>query len=132
MNAKILKGRNRASVIASIIQVIVSGLVFFVLFKYLFVKIGIEQIGVWSLVLATTSVSRVGELGLSAGVVRFVAQARANDNERRAEDVVQTVAITLCIFMGGVLLALYPLCVFFLGKLISPNNFALAVGILPY
>jgi O-antigen/teichoic acid export membrane protein len=132
MNTKTLRERNRASVIASIIQVIVSGLVFFVLFKYLFVQIGIEQIGVWSLVLATTSVSRIGELGLSAGVVRFVAQARAHDDERRAEDVVQTVAITLCVFMGGLLLALYPLCVFFLGKFISPNNFALAVSILPY
>jgi O-antigen/teichoic acid export membrane protein len=132
MSARTLKERNRAGVIASIIQVVVSGLVFFVLFRYLFVQIGIEQIGVWSLVLATTSVSRIGELGLSAGVVRFVAQARAHDDEKRAENVVQTVAIALSVFMGALLLALYPLCVFFLGRLISPNNFALAVSILPY
>jgi O-antigen/teichoic acid export membrane protein len=132
MSIKSLAERNRANVIASVIQVVVSGLVFFVLFRYLFDRIGIAQIGVWSLVLATTSVSRIGELGLSAGVVRFVAQARGHSDEKRAEDIVQTVAITLCVFMGVLLLALYPVCVFFLGKFISPNDYALAVSILPY
>ncbi len=131
MTAKTLKDRNRASVIASTIQVVISGLVFFVIFKYLYAEIGIEQIGIWALVLATTSVSRIGELGLSAGVVRFVAQARAYDNERRAEDIVQAVAITLGVFMGCLLLVLYPLCVFFLGKFIAPANLSLAVSILP-
>src|SRR5690242_15638942 len=107
MSQLALQGRRRASVVASIVQVVVTGLVFFLLFRYLYERLGIEQIGVWSLVLATTSVSRIGELGLSAGVIRFVAQALGRRDEVRAAEVIQTVVVTLGLFMASVLLAAY-------------------------
>ncbi len=132
MNDPKLKARNRASVIASAAQVCASGLVFFVLYRYLYDRIGVEKIGVWSLVLATTSVSRIGELGLSAGVVRFVAQALGRGDRNRAQQVVDTVALTLGGFMAVFLPALYPLCVLFVGKLIPHHYVSLAVSILPY
>jgi O-antigen/teichoic acid export membrane protein len=58
----------------AVLQVIVSGGILFALFYVLLRAIGAAQFGVWALVLATVSATRVSELGLSGGVVKFVAK----------------------------------------------------------
>lgn len=111
---------------------IVSGVVFFVLYRYLYDRLGVEQIGVWSLVLAATSVSRIGDLGLSAGVIRFVAQALGRGDTQRAADVVQTIALTLGAFMAVLLVICYPLFVLALNYFIPAHGVPIALSILPY
>ena len=120
------------NVFATVTQVVVSGIVFFVLYRYLYDSLGVEQIGVWSLVLAATSVSRIGDLGLSAGVVRFVAQALGRGDTQRAADVVQTVTLTLGLFMAVLLAIGYPLFVLALNYLIPAHEIPIALSILPY
>lgn len=120
------------NVVATVSQVLISGIVFFVLYRYLYDQLGVEQIGVWALVLAATSVSRIGELGLSAGVVRFVAQALGRNDAQHAADVVQTVALTLGAFMAVLLIVGYPLFILALSYFIPKNEVLLALGILPY
>jgi O-antigen/teichoic acid export membrane protein len=127
-------GNKRISrnVAATVTQVLISGVVFFVLYRYLYDRLGIEQIGVWSLVLAATSVSRIGDLGLSAGVVRFVAQALGRGDTLRAADVVQTVALTLGLFMGALLAVGYPLFILALKHFFTVHDIPIALSILPY
>lgn len=120
------------NVFAIVTQVIVSGVVFFVLYRYLYDRLGVEQIGVWSLVLAATSVSRIGDLGLSAGVIRFVAQALGRGDTQRAADVVQTIALTLGAFMAVLLVICYPLFVLALNYFIPAHGVPIALSILPY
>lgn len=120
------------NVVATVTQVLISGVVFFVLYRYLYDRLGVEQIGVWSLVLATTSVSRIGDLGLSAGVVRFVAQALGRSDTQRAADVVQTVVLTLGVFMAALLAIGYPLFVLALNYFIPAHDVPIALSILPY
>ncbi len=124
--------RVRSNVVATVFQVLVSGIVFFVLYRYLYDRLGIELIGVWSLVIATTSVSRIGELGLSAGVVKYVAQALGQGNEDRASDIVQTIALTLAVFMGFLLVVTYPLFIIGLEYLLPTHGIPVALEILPY
>ncbi len=120
------------NMLAAVIQVIVTGLVFFVLYRFLFDQLGVEQIGVWSLVLATTSVSRIGDLGLSAGVVRYVAQALGQGNGVRAGEIVQTVALTLALLMAVLLVACYPLFIGVLNYLLPNQEVPAALVVLPY
>lgn len=120
------------NVLATVTQVLISGVVFFILYRYLYDRIGVEQIGIWSLVLAATTVSRIGELGLSAGVVRFVAQALGRGDTQRAADVVQTITLTLGIFMAALLAVGYPLFVLALGYFLPEHGVPIALGILPY
>lgn len=50
--------------IMSVVQIVlVSGVQFF-LYRFLLKTIGVEQFGIWSLVLATTSVVNIANLGL--------------------------------------------------------------------
>jgi len=128
-----VSGKNISkNVVATVSQVLVSGVVFFVLYRYLYDHLGVEQIGVWALVLASTSISRIGELGLTAGVVKFVAQALGRNDAQRAADVVQTIALTLGVFMAVLLAACYPLFVLALSYFLPAEGFPIALTILPY
>jgi len=124
--------RIKRNVIATAIQAVISGLVLFILYRYLYNMLGIEQIGIWSLVLATTSISLIGDFGLSAGVVRYVAEALGRNDTERAANVVQTVVLTLGLFMGMLLIIGYPLFVFALGYLLPAHSVPIALSILPY
>jgi len=120
------------NIFAIVSQVIVSGVVLFFLYRYLYDRLGVEQIGVWSLVTSITSISRIGDLGLSAGVVKFVAQALGRRDTKRAADVVQTVTLTLGVFIAVLLVIGYPLFNLALGYFLPADGVPVALGILPY
>jgi O-antigen/teichoic acid export membrane protein len=132
MPVNLSKKRISRNVVATVSQVVISGMVFFVLYRYLYDRLGVDQIGVWSLVLAATSISRIGDLGLSAGVVRFVAKALGRGDSQRAADVVQTIALTLAVSMATLLAACYPLFVLALNYYIPAHGVPIALSILPY
>ena len=52
---------------AAMAQVVVSAAVLFVFYRFLIRQLGPEEIGVWSLVVASTAVARLGEFGLGGG-----------------------------------------------------------------
>lgn len=106
-------------------------MVMFVLYRYLYDQLGVAKIGIWSLIIAATSVSRIGELGLSAGVVRFVAQSMGEKDHLRAIEIIQTVLITLALAMGLILLVGKPVLEYALPYLLPQEAVAIALGILP-
>ena len=116
----------------SLVQVVVNGGVLFILYRFLLNTIGIEQIGVWSVVLATTSVANIANLGLSACVVKFVAKYLARDEEETVANVIQTSAVSIAILVGLVLLIAYPLANWLLSLVIPLGNLKDALSILPY
>lgn len=134
MNTEKIFSRRQISrnVLATVIQVLVTGIVFFVLYRFLLAHLGVAQLGIWSLVLSTTSVSRIGDFGLSAGVVRFVAQALSQGNSGRAADIIQTVAITLAVLMAVLLLVCFPLFGAVLRYLLPAQSVQSGMLILPY
>jgi O-antigen/teichoic acid export membrane protein len=113
-------------------QIVLVGGVLFILYKFLLKTIGVEQLGIWSLVLATTSVAQVANVGLVGGVVKYVAKYVARGEERKVSGVIQTAAISLGLFFGFALLAGYPLINWVLGLAVPPNSHALALRILPF
>src|SRR5215208_1462711 len=89
-------------------QVLVIGISFFALFRFLLGTIGIEKVGIWSLVLATTSVTRISELGFANSVLQFVSRYLAKGEPLRAASVVETAAITVSVLGGLALILLFP------------------------
>ncbi len=65
-------------------QAVIVGIALFVLFRFLLGTIGIEKVGIWSLVLAVTNVTRISELGFADSVFNlFLAiLPRGNLNRR--------------------------------------------------
>lgn len=113
-------------------QVIVTGAILFVLYRHLLNVLGAERVGIWAVVLATTSASRVSELGLAGGAIKFVAAANARGDFRKSADVVQTASITIGIILAVVLIAGYPLIGLILAHIVPAANLSSALELLPY
>jgi O-antigen/teichoic acid export membrane protein len=95
--------------LATLAQTLVSAAVLFVLYRFLIARLGAETVGIWSVVLATTSASRLADLGLSGSVVRFVAKYSSKGDLHGVIDVVQTAAISIGALLAVVLACVYPL-----------------------
>jgi O-antigen/teichoic acid export membrane protein len=116
----------------SMLQVVVSGAVLLVLYSFVVRALGVAAFGVWSLVLATVSAGRLGDLGMARAVVRFVAQRLGRDDEAEAALIVETAAVTL----GGVGALLLPIlylpCAWSLRAVVSGPSQPDALRLLPY
>ncbi len=118
--------------IMTVVQVLISGLVLFFLYRYLLGTLGAEKVGIWSIVLATVSTSKISELGLTASAVKFVAKYIALNEKDRASDVIQTTALTLGGVFAIVLVTGYPIISWMMKKFISSNNYSEAIILLPF
>lgn len=118
--------------ITSAIQVVTTGVILFVLYRYLLSTIGVEQMGVWAVVLATCSVSRISELGLSGSVVKFVAKYMAHGEINSVSKVIQTAVISVSVGVGGILLLAYPFLAWVLGRIMPEPSLKDALSVLPY
>ncbi len=113
-------------------QVIGSAATLFFLYRFLIRTIGIEHLGIWSLVLATTSVVTLANQGFSASIVKFVAKYAAWDRAEDASVLIQTAVITTGLALGAFSLVLYPLAGWILKIVIPAGLIEEATAILPY
>lgn len=90
----------------SMLQVLVVSGTLFVLYRVLLKTIGVKQLGIWSLVMATGSLTQLANLGLVGGVTRFVAKYAARGEHDLASRVVQTAITSLGLSTGVVLAGL--------------------------
>jgi O-antigen/teichoic acid export membrane protein len=115
----------------SIGQIIVVSIALFFLYRYLLDVIGAEQIGLWSLILATTAVSQIANLGLSGSIVKYVAKYAAREDADRIIQLVETAVTSVAVVMGLLLVVFFPLGKWLLRRVIPAEAFAVAVEILP-
>ena len=92
--------------VMSVAQVIVTGGVYFVLYRYLIDEIGVDQLGIWSAVLATLSVGRISNLGLASSVVKYVSKHAATNDSSMVVQIVETAALTMAGFSGAMVAVL--------------------------
>ena len=69
---------------AMVLQVVLSALVLVATYWLLMNRLTMEEIGLWSLVVGSVLVTRLSEMGLGAGVLRFVAADTAAGQAGRA------------------------------------------------
>ena len=122
--------------LAAAAQVVITGVVFFFLYRFVEQSIGIDRFGIWSLVLIAATVSSLANLGLGSSVVKFVSMYLARNDAQRAALVVQTALLTLALVLAVVLCALYPAAVWALSIVpdlaAAPALLEEAYAILPY
>ena len=113
-------------------QAVIVGIALFVLFRFLLDRIGIEKVGIWSLVLATTNVTRISELGFANSVLQFVSRYLAKREPTRAACVVETAILTVAGFGSVAILLSYPLLAWALERLIPAALLSEATRLLPF
>lgn len=127
-------GRNRLArnAASNVIQMLVGSLLLFALYRYINEALGVAQLGVWSVVVASVSVSRLTDFGLSAGVTRFVARDQGRDDQSAALTVIDTATIALAVVVGAFLPVFYWLVGIALPHFFQGEHLGQARGILPF
>lgn len=116
----------------AVIQTLVSGGALFLLYRYLLREIGSDQVGVWAIVLATASASRISEMGFAGSAVKFTAQYIARGESDRAAEIIQTTVITIGLMLAGMLAIGYPVILLLMAKIVPAGHLRAAYAILPY
>jgi O-antigen/teichoic acid export membrane protein len=115
----------------SSIQVTISGILLFILYKFLFKILGSEIFGLWALILGITSFSQVADFGFSASLTKFVAKYDALDDKAKISSLIQTVIISTAAISTVVLVAIYPLAKFILSKTVSISLIEITNKLIP-
>jgi len=116
----------------AVLQVIVNSSLLFLLYGYLLRELGTEAMGVWTLLMAATSLANISNLGITGGLVRFVSKYLAEGEVANAAAVIETAILTLAAVIGFVGLCIWVPINWGLVWIIPPNWIGEAREILPY
>lgn len=114
------------------IQVIASAAILFLLYRFLIRSIGMERLGIWSLVLATTSIVALAHQGFSTSIIKFVAKYSAREDFDQVSTLIQTAVLSVGPAVALIAAGLYPLTRWVLALVVPRAHFAEACAILPF
>lgn len=129
---KFTKQQTKKNVVHAGLQIIISGITLFILYKYLLVVLGIELIGVWSIVMAFSAFLRAGDFGFAGSVVKFVSTSVATDNHKKVINIIKTSFTSVSVILGLLLLIIYPVISYALPFFIDKEYIDAAMHLLPY
>lgn len=113
-------------------QTIISAFVLFFLYRFLLKELGAAKLGLWSLILASTSLARLGELGFSNATLRFVGKYVGAGQAGDAAEILETALLSISVpFMLLVVIAI-PLIGEALPWFIPEQHMAEALVIVPW
>ena len=125
------KSKITFNALSAILQVVVVGIVYLILYKFILVQIGIKLLGVWSLVIASTSVASIVNFGISSSIVKFV----STYHTRKRTDLIIKLVFTALIFIlltyTLISILLYFLGIHLLHFAIEEKYIDIAISILP-
>lgn len=128
-----VNSRNRIAlnVGTSVVQVVITGLVYFFIYRILFFQLGVELLGIWSLTVAAASVANLSNLGFSTALVKYVAEYEAREESGKISKLLYTSVISISVLFILMGILVYILAFFFITRLIEIKYFDLAMTVLP-
>jgi len=126
------KNRIFSNAAVSVLQVVVTSCTLFFLYRILLSTIGIKLLGVWSVVMATSSLTQIANPGFGASTTKFVSQYLARGEKETAGRVIETAVLSLSLLMALLLAAVYPIVRMALPAFIAPDCLSAGLSILPY
>lgn len=117
---------------SSVIQVLFTAILYFLLYKYLLDKLGIKLLGVWSLILSFSSIANLANIGITSGLVKFVAESIVEKDNSKLGKLIFTSLISIVIFFGLISIIVFFSANFFLKFVIEKDFLNVALKILPF
>ena len=118
--------------ISASVQVVVVGLAYFFLYKYLINKLGVEQLGVWSLILSTSSIATLANFGITSGLVKFVADFNAKKKHAEIPELIFTAFVSVAGFYAILIAIIYLLASFIIDRIVDKEHIDIALKLLPF
>jgi O-antigen/teichoic acid export membrane protein len=117
----------------ALVEAISSSIVLFFLYKLVVSFLGVEALGIWSLVLATTSLMRLADAGAASGLGRFVAKSAELQDRSISRGYIDTAVLTNLVLYILLALAFFWPAQYGLSFAIHKQSaLEVARGLLPY
>lgn len=126
---ELLNERLGRNVLLSGGQAIVAAVVMFLAYRVFLREVGLERMGLWSLLLASASAARLADVTGAGGLSRFVAQAR--EDGRDAAIYVHTLTLATLALYTMLSILLYAFAEPLLRLLVEPDSFEEARTLVP-
>lgn len=120
------------NIVSSVLQVLVVGVVYLFLYKFLLKSLGVEQLGVWSIILATTSIANLANFGITSGLVKFIAEYNAKGKQENIPKLIFTSFISIFVFFIFIIFIIFIFSKLLLSYIIEIKYLGTALEILPY
>lgn len=118
--------------LSAIVQVIIVGIVYLLLYRYLLDTIGIKLLGVWSLIIATTSLALIANFGISTSIIKFVSTYYTRGDFESLKKLIFTSCVFIFItylFISAIILILGN---YILPHFIEKDYIKIALEVLPF
>ncbi|WP_165698055.1 oligosaccharide flippase family protein [Flavobacterium nackdongense] len=115
----------------AVLEHFVNAITMFISYRIVVQYLGLEQLGLWSILLAIMSLTSVGTAGFASSAVKFVSKYVARNEPRKVISIIETTVITVLIFtivMLGLILLLFH---FFKSTFFEASEILAIVEILP-
>lgn len=116
---------------SSLAQLAVATLSLFVLYRVVLDVLGPREFGIWSLVVAATSLVGLSNMGLTGSIVKHVADSRAASEVDRLTGLIETTVISVSVLSVVLAVAGYPLMKLYFAATLHIDAYRSAVAILP-
>ncbi len=120
------------NILFSLLQILITGITYYFLYKFLLQKIGTDLMGVWAIVLSISSTANIANLGIGASVVRFTAKYKANAEMQNINKLLHTSLLFLGAVFLGICLIVYLIAPVWLHAVIKMDYYNAAITLIPY
>ncbi len=117
---------------SAIVQVVFTAVLYFFLYKYMLDRLGAELLGVWSLILSFSSIANLANLGLTSGLVKFVAEYIAEGRKSGIGSLIFTSLLSLSGLFAVAVAIIFFLAAGLLRFVVDEKFLDAAMAILPY
>lgn len=117
---------------SAIVQVVFTAFLYFFLYRYLIDTLGVKLLGVWSLIISFSSIANLANMGLTSGLVKFVAEYIAEKQEFKIGEMILTTIISLAVLFSLISIAILFGAGYFLDLFIDKAYLNIAISILPW
>lgn len=118
--------------IFSIIQIVIVSLCAFYLYKYIIEAIGLEKLGLWSLILSVTSLANIGNFGFTGSLVKFSAELSVKKEYKKINAILNTSILSVSVILVILLSIIYLLGYHFIGYFVDEKWISTSQDLLFY
>lgn len=120
------------NVIWILILNIVTALCQFIIYRYIIKFLGIESMGVWSLVIAATAIGQISNFGFSNGLIKYIPELIISNDKKGIQQFTGTANIANIALSAPLLVALYVPTLWFADSILTPEQLHLFKQIIPW
>lgn len=113
-------------------QITITSVCLFLQYKLIYNYCGAEQLGLFSLLMAISGVTKLAEFGMGAGIVKYIAQYKHENNISKCKKIIETSVLFVTVVTLALMLLIYVPLNYAINEQAPKELLSSAEGLIPY